>query len=257
MTQANAVTVICPQCQSEQGVNMSDGNRLCFGCRHEWNPAAPQTSVLAPQSPAPALVPPPGDNVTTTRVTAPQGASTTVDDVLGPPAEVLADREAQAALDAMVGTQVVLDGGQLATIESFPDDDHVTVWIDHGEHDDERVTVDFNDVLRSVEAPPPVAEVDDQTAQGIAAVNMTIAGLALRAGLATIAGEYPNAELITPPTGWLPDDGDVMPAIEQGVAYGFAFLIHAYSIDREVIERMADMLISDSQAITDSMKGGE
>ena len=29
---------MCPQCASTQGIGLGDGLRLCFGCRHEWNP---------------------------------------------------------------------------------------------------------------------------------------------------------------------------------------------------------------------------
>lgn len=257
MTQAQQVTIVCPQCQSEQGVPMSDGTRLCLSCRNEWDPSRPQLVAQAPTPPAPAPMSPPEDNDATTRAAVPPGAPPTVDDVLGPPAEVLAEREAQARLDAMVGTQVVLEGGQVATIVGFPDDDHVEVSF-AGEVDGfDGAVVDFNDVVRSIDAPPPVADVDDETAHGLAAVNMTIAGLVLRAGVASIAGEYPNAELLTPPSGWLDLDPDMIPALEQGCAYAVAFLIHAYSIDREVIEQMADMLINDAQSVQQTLKGGQ
>jgi hypothetical protein len=148
----------------------------------------------------------------------------------------------------------VLDGGQVATIEAFPDDDHVTVAVHGRDGVSEPWDVDMNDVLRSVDAPPPVADVDDDTAAALSATNMAIAGLVIRAGIATVAGEYPDAQLITPPSGWLPDDADAMPMLEQGVAYAVAFIVHGFSLDRDVLAAMADMLITDSETINDTRK---
>jgi hypothetical protein len=191
-----------------------------------------------------------------TPVPSPPGPPLDVDDVLGPPAAEQAARAAEAALEALAGTEVVLEGGQRATLVGFPDDDHAEVRLYGGDDAGEVVVVDLNDVERALDAPPPVADVPLETAVALARVNMAVAGLVLQAGVGAVAGEYPNAELVTPPTGWLPDDADSLPAIEQGSAYAVAFLIHAFSIDRDQVLAMANMLLTDAQQ-SEPMKGGQ
>src|SRR5947199_217283 len=79
---------------------------------------------------------------------------------------------------------------------------HAEVGITHDDGTERTEVVSLNDVERSVAAPPPVADVPNDLAQALASVNFAVAELVLRAGVASIAGEYPNAELLTPPTGW-------------------------------------------------------
>lgn len=232
---------------------MTDGTRLCLDCRNEWDPATVPALRAVPEPPpeyAGTPWPPGNGDPASTAATADPAAA---DSVLGPPESVVAADAAQAALDALVGHEAVLEGGQVVTVLAFPDDDHVTVQAASGD----RFDVAWSDVERTVEpaapAGPVLVEVPDETAVALARVNMAVAGLALRAGLASLAGEYPDAQLITPPTGWLPDDADTMPVVEQGTAYAVAFLIHAYRLDREVVGRIADTLIEDSQEPT--MKG--
>lgn len=256
MNTETTTTLACPSCGATNGVAMTDGTRLCLACRNEWNPAdVPHLTVPVPEHTEVAEVAPEAA-VPAHDPYAAEGAPLGADDVLGPPASELAARDAQAALDALVGTTVVLEGGQPAVIVEFPDDDHVTVNLAGPEAEAELVTVSYGDVVRSVDAPPPVADVDDETAVALAQVNMAVAGLVIRAGLSAIAGEYPEAQLVTPATGWLPLDVDGLPAVEQGAAYAVAFIIHAFSLDREIIGAIADTLLTDAQQ-QDTTKGGE
>lgn len=256
MTQTQPGTLACPKCNSTNGVPLSDGNVLCLDCRNEYNAAeAASLRVVPPVATSAPTFAPDGTDLPPS-VSVPSGDALTVDDVLGPPDDVVTAEAAQARLADMIGTQVVLEGGQVATVVDFPDDDHMLVDLNPYESEPEYAEVSFNEVVRSVDARPPIADVPDDLARALANVNMTVAGLVMKAGLASIAGEYPNAELLTPPTGWLPLDVDGLPALEQGTAYAVAFIVHAFSIDRTVIESMADMLLEQSQATTEPTKGG-
>lgn len=256
MTQTTTAGTTCPQCGAAETVAMSDGTRLCLSCRNEYDPTTAPPFAQAQLPPALEPVSPPGDNVDAQNATAPQGAPTAVGDVLGPPAEIVAEREAQAALDAMIGTQVVLEGGQVARVRGFPDDDHMTVSTNDDDKMSEWFDVDLNDVVRSVDTAPVVVDVDDDTARALAAVNVAVAGLVLRAGVATLAGDDDNVQLITPPTGWLPLDADALPALEQGVAYAVAVLLFTFKIDREMVAEIATQLMADSQD-EQPTKGGD
>src|SRR5437899_3000602 len=106
MADVNTATVACPSCASTNGVPMSDGTRLCLDCRNEWNPAdVPAARLAGLSAPAPAAGPA-GDPDTETRDDMAPAHLVVVDDVLGPPAEIVAATQAQAALDALVGTDV-------------------------------------------------------------------------------------------------------------------------------------------------------
>jgi hypothetical protein len=248
-------SVACPQCNSTNGVPMSDGTRLCLDCRHEWNPATVPRLTVAPATATVAGEVAPSVTPADAPATAAEGAPPGLDDVLGPPAAELAARAAQATLDGLVGTEVVLEGGQRATLVGFPDDDHAEVRLyGDGEHGDV-VVVELADVERELAAPPPVADVPTELALALARVNMTVAGLVLTAGVGAVAGDYPNAELVTPPTGWLPLDADSLPAVEQGAAYAVAFLVHAFQIDRATVLAMANTLLTDAQT-NEPLEGG-
>jgi hypothetical protein len=247
-------TVACPTCTSTNGVPMTDGTRLCLDCRTEWNPAespplrvaptrADDGGEVTPEVAPPAQLP----NAT-------EGAPHEAESAEAAPTAIDTAEAGEAALEALVGTMVILEGGQLATIVDFPDDDHVRVYVGSDPDDLTTEVVSLGDVVRSVDAPPPVADVPDETAAALAKVNMAVAGLVIRAGLSAIAGEYPNAELITPATGWLPLDTEGLPAVEQGSAYAVAFLVHAFSLDREIVGAIADTLLTDAQQ--DTLKGG-
>lgn len=231
MTTSTPTTIVCPQCGATDGTALSSGLRLCFDCRHEWNPAdvpPPRPLAVVPDVPA-------------------------VDDVLGPPDTVTAEREAQARLDALIGTEVILDGGQRAVIVEFPDDNHVTVVPTYDDGGGEPFTVDFNDVVRSVEPVAPVVDVPDDEARALASTVGTVAALTLRAGVSMVTGTGDDVRIGMPPTGWLPDDPGTVAIIEQGVAYAVAILIHAYGIPADQASAFADDLMTEVQ--TETTKG--
>lgn len=253
-TDAPTVTA-CPTCTSTNAVGLSDGTLLCLDCRHEWNPADVPVSRPVPPPTRPVPVPSPAATTDRKAVARPPGTSVDTDTVAGPDDDDAGGPAVAVSLEELVGTDVVLEGGQPATIVGFPDDDHMEVIVGEGSDTERFEVVGFNDVERSITAPPPEVAVSDETAVALAQVNMAVAGLVIRAGLASIAGEYPDAQLLTPPTGWLPLDTEALPALEQGVAYAVAFLIHAYSLDREQVGAIADLLVTDAQQLT-NQKGG-
>lgn len=222
---------VCPQCGASNGTNLSDGRRLCFECRHEWNPDDVPAIVVGD-----AVVPAPN-----------------IDAVLGPPADVLAEREAQQRLDGLIGTFVILEGGQLARIEAFVDDDHVTVSLG-GPGDDEREeTVSFSDIVRSVEPQAAPAEVDTETARQLAAANSACAGMILQAGLATVQREDGRSVVVQPPTGWLPKNSKAWAVVEMGAAYAVGVLVHAFELPADQVAAMAAELIDNAEQ---TEKGG-
>ncbi|HET9247716.1 MAG TPA: hypothetical protein VFO15_18070 [Xanthobacteraceae bacterium] len=255
MTQTDPTTLACPSCGNTITAPLDAGRRLCINCRHEWNPNDAPRLRAVPTQPSGVPAPPPVVPTRPASDTEPPGATHEAEAAADDTEGTDGPEWDATPLEALVGTLVVLEGGQVATLVSFPDDDHAEVVIGAGTDAERLEVVSLNDVERSIDAPPPVADVPTETAVALAAVNMTVAGLVLQAGLASIAGEYPNAELLTPPTGWLPLDVDGLPALEQGCAYAVAFLVHAYSLNRDDVAGIAAMLLNASQE-TNTMKGG-
>lgn len=142
---------------------------------------------------------------------------------------------ADEMLAAMLGGVATLEGGQIGVVLGFPDDDHVTIELRNGEI----VNVDYGDVESIVMAErSPVAasvDVDDDTAGAIAQADMTIAGLILKAGVATVRGVGDTAELGTPPEGYLPADADMFPIVERGAATAAALLIMVCQVDTDAL----------------------
>lgn len=142
---------------------------------------------------------------------------------------------AAAYLETLTGTGVTLEGGQRATLLDFPDDDHATVQLGDGSV----ATVDFNDIIRADEAPPvtgaEVAELDDGTAAMFGDAVLTMAALVLEAGLLSVEGTGESAHLVETPTGWIPDDVDAIPLMEQAAAVAVATLVMAFDIPRDMI----------------------
>lgn len=223
VTTDTPAAIVCPNCHSTEGVALTPTNRLCFDCRHEWNPADAPPLALVPEPPA----------------------APTVDDVLGPPDGVVAERDAQARLDALIGTEVILEGGQRAAIFSFDDDDTVTVLVTYDDGHVDPMQVNFNDIVRSIEPARPVVELPDADALALASTVGTVAALTLRAGIAMIEGEHPNRTIGLPPTGWLPDEKGTIAITEQGVAYAVAILVHAFNIPLDTAAAFADDLMAE------------
>lgn len=251
-------TLACEQCGNSDPhrlIRMTDPNVLCLECRHEGPPGKGRpvsVSAPPPSDPDPA----PASDVPRVRLTLTSETSDDVDVTSGPSDQPDAGDDPQAALDAAVGTTVLLDGGQSATVLGFPDDDHVEVRLTVDEPDGRPFVVDMNDVVRSVDTPTLVADVPDDVAEALARVNATVAALMLQAAIATLQGEAPDYEFGTPPTGWLPDDVETLPAVEQGVAYGAAALIYSLGIPVDHVTAIADRLMTEAENHT-STKGGD
>lgn len=203
----------CPQCDSPYTLDLDDGIRFCPECRHEWDPSQPQT-------PADVLGPPAGVDV---------GPALAVPDELHDAA--LAD----AYLETLIGSTVILEGGQPAMLLEFLDDDQVRVQLRDGRVE----TVDLSDIERSVpDAPPATIEevdLDDETAQLVGDAVLTMACMAIEAGLGAIVGTGDDAHLIEPPAGWIPSDVDAIPLIEQAAAVAVAMIAVSFDLPRELI----------------------
>jgi len=257
VTQTNTTATTCPSCHGDGHVALSDGTLLCLNCRNEWNPADVRSlrSVPTPGGAVPVSSGSGADPAHPAGLPAP--TTEPAGDVGDTP--VVADFPADpwAVLHELVGTQVILEGGQVAEVVDFPDDDHVEVLVGVGGANLRTEIVPYDVIERSVTSPAPVADVDDDTARALGSVNLTVASLALSAGLATIAGDGDTVELLTPPSGWLPADVDSLPMLEQGVAYAVASLIVGAGIDRGQVATLAESFLNASQTTTDTKGGTE
>ena len=246
------VQTICPYCGADALIDLTE-RVLCGNCRKEWAADSPPSVLDAGRE----LV---GDIDTalagidldaTVRPEAMPNTET-LDDVLGAPDDVAAADAGQAALDELIGTQVVLEGGQVATIVDFPDDDHIRVEFRSGDDVIEWRNVDMGDVVRSVLPAPEQVDVDEPTAEALARANATVAILALRAGLATLDFGTDPVGIIQPPDGWLPDDPGMLPTIEQGVAYAVAVLVAGLHLPADLVESIVEGLASYAQQGTET-----
>lgn len=172
-----------------------------------------------------------------TQITAAEAAAEADTDLERELGDLTADAqaEADAYLASIVGSRLTLEGGQQATLLGFPDDDHAEVQLADGSV----VTIDFNTILRSdgsaTEAQVLALDLDDDTAALFGAAALTMACLVIEAGLKAIEGEGAEAHLVEPPSGWIPDDGDILPLLEQASAAAVALLIQTFALPRELI----------------------
>lgn len=203
----------CPKCDSPYTVDLETSLRFCPECRHEWDPTQPQTA-------ADVLGPPAGVD--------PEPAVDVPDELSD---QLLAD----AYLETLIGSTVILEGGQPAMLLEFVDDDQVRVQLRDGRVEQ----VALGDIERSVpDAPPATIEevdLDDETAQLVGDAVLTMACLAVEAGLGAIVGTGDDAHLIEPPAGWIPSDIDAIPLIEQAAAVAVALLAISFDLPREMI----------------------
>lgn len=308
MTVPGSMTIACPSCRSVDLIANADGTLFCLSCRTDFNPAA--MPIPAGDYPPPYAVP-------------------SVESVLGPPDVELAvcdvcgrsdphdhpeeaprsgELDADAFLERLVGTRVLLEGGAWATLVGFPDDDHASIMFDgdrrdsyvshvlvdrllesgvvvpedytyhttdphtaetaerqaledyQAEEPDENIlgayvveqnwppptVVEFNDILRHEPIPDalpgPDVEIDDETAWLVGDGVLTFACLIVEAGLASLEGVGREAQLIPSPTGFLPDDGDAIPLLEQGAAVAVAMICQAFDLPRDVIRASLDKI---------------
>lgn len=243
MSAGELTVTVCPECAKPDSVDLGDGNRLCLGCRHEWNPADPE---LVARHKAAALE---------------HERQARVDTVLGPdPADHLAD-----ALEAAVASPDELDGddgtgepvpdwsGKFVRDTLHPDRGVLLVTVDDGgrglELQDSRgvgyiASRDACTYLGDDPAGPgvDVTEGGDAGIVPLAPVIFAVAGLALEAGVDSV-GEGPDPELYDPRIGWLPPPCDGLPEAEQGIAYAVAILIRHFDLDRETVRQLAAGLL--------------
>lgn len=142
--------MICPQCNTENTMTLSNGLGFCFECHFEWNPS--ELKALPPLKVEPFAMP-------------------TVEEVFGPPLGTPerdaydAARESAAAATApadapapdagfemiqLVGQLATLEGGQEVLITGVPDDDHIEAVTASGD----TITVGFTDVEKVTPIPP-------------------------------------------------------------------------------------------------------
>lgn len=302
MTTTHDAAVHCPSCTGTDLIPNNDGTLFCLTCRFEFDPRAviaPPAPVAEPAGPTTVdeVLARPLELVADDRVTTAAGTlqagelpdyEVSVCDICGRsdphdhPEEYPdpTPEQAEAFLESLVGTRVLLEGGQWATLVGFEDDDHARIMLDSdaplplepdeierinalavigapGDPNARRpvcewcwtvhpadacasVVIDFNDILRHEPVAPAEleleVEIDDETAWMVGDGVLMFAALIIEAGLRSLKGTGADAELITPPTGFLPDDGDAIPLLEQGAAVAVAMLCKAFDLPRDVIE---------------------
>lgn len=142
---------------------------------------------------------------------------------------------AQQYLDDLIGSGVTLEGGQRATLLGFPDNDHAEVQLVDGSV----VTVDFDTITRHDDVDPTTTvaavDLDDGTAAMFGAAALLLACMVVEAGVRAVEGEGEDARLIEPASGWVPDDGDILPLLEQAAAGAVAILVKAFDLPKDMI----------------------
>lgn len=252
MTATEPATPVCPHCGSTETMILSDGAGRCFECQTEWDP---KNLAGIPRRPEPvasdlpsAATPATGSRaedvsgpVTEDLETTPTGAEepAPAPNVDLPPSReqveferIAAEADAEtAALEAeLVGASVVLEGGQMATIRSFPDLDHAVVQLS----DLSEVTVPLGDIERSImergaHAPDP-EPADDAGITVTPEDAYMLSGLIIRMGIASIVEGPDGDEVGRPPAGWMPYSPEANALVEAGAAVAVARLIIAYDI---------------------------
>lgn len=203
MTATEPTALICPTCRSVNTMIGVSGVGRCFDCAHEWDPTAEVATVAIEIEPF-AMAP--------------------VEDVYGP--DIDDDVWAEpASQEATIGGTARLEGGQLATVLSWPSVDSVELLLNDGRVE----VVNVSDVERITERAPdpetaPVVEsVDDLAAEVQMAV--TLAQLIIMAGVTSVEGEGADVHPVAPPVGFLPDDPALMPTIEKAAAIAVGMII--------------------------------
>jgi hypothetical protein len=152
--------------------------------------------------------------------------------------EVRAD--AERFLDSLIGSGVTLEGGQRGVILGFDDNDRVTVQLGDGRVE----PVDFGDIVSHDQATPEVGivanEIDDETAAIFGNATLMMACMVVEAGVGALEGEGPDYTLIEPASGWIPEDPEIMPLMEQAAALGVAMLIQAFGLPRALIAQAVE-----------------
>ncbi len=203
MTVSVPATPVCPECGGTNTQVLSDGMAKCWDDLHEWDPKA-VTAIPRPQ-PAPQPV-------------------ETAADVLGPPADVETEPE-PLGVEELIGGTARLEGGQVAQVLSFPDDDHVTVRLNDGSDE----TIPLGDVERiTPRAPEYVVDPDESTADVFAEAQAQAAQI-IGVVSATI------------------DDLGEGPLTEVAVTIVISRLMVAYEIDLDDVKEVLVLLAQSEQ----------
>lgn len=235
MTATNPTTTTCPTCDSADVIGMTVGTLLCTACGLEWDPAHPP----APPAPAPKVVTHDAGDV---RVVDDDAHVHHVSDAAREVVEGLEANGEATGLDdgpdplaPLIGREVVLNDGRHAIVRDFPDDDHVLVELATGR----KTTVDFDAIAHEVAHVDDAAvvdeDMDDDAAYELGETVLAIAEMVITAGVASLEGTGADAVLVLPPAGWLPDDTETIPLLEQGAAVAVAMLIRAFDLPTDVI----------------------
>lgn len=155
--------------------------------------------------------------------------------------ETYADYQAE-----MVGGIATLEGGQIAQVVTFTDDDRVVVTLATGDTE----VVDLSDVVRIVPPAPepepePEPEVDDAPDVELQAA-MVMAANIIDAGVkAAYTIEHPDS-LVDVPTNFLPDDPAMWEVVEKACAVAIGMLIDATDDTPETIAAFFDIQLTDN-----------
>lgn len=235
----------------------ASGNGLCFDCQHSWDPA----TVTAGPKPAPLNQPPGVIGIVDTGEPPPVPLlapfdMATVEEVYGSIAEP-DDRTATFPPEELIGGTARLEGGQLATVVSFPSIDSVEVVLNDGRTE----IVDFSDVERitprapapatdAVDVPVPAEYVDAVESliaereydkgdgnEEAAAVKLTgeLAVLIVKAAVASMPDAARPGEIVPVPIGFLPDDPGLFPIVEQAAVQAVRGVIAVFELDAAVL----------------------
>lgn len=220
----------CPACGETRGVALSSDLRLCFGCRHEWNPAETFGPVEG------ATFTAAGANPTT----APPALAAVPDLPAFDPIE-------QARLRFVGSTVVVHELEVEGTVTAIDDEGLAVVEFGSGYS----VTVGPDDF--SVRAYPAV---DDTVAAAIANIDLTIAAQIVRAGAEALDDTGAERVIRFPPDGFLPPEKDALPVIEHGAAYAIATVALVAGVSRTDLADLADRLETAAEAAKGATDNG-
>jgi hypothetical protein len=142
---------------------------------------------------------------------------------------------AEAYLETLQGSTVILEGGQRATVLEFLDDDEVRVQLGDGRVE----VIDVGIIERQVmeAAPDTLGELDipDDVAELVGNAALTMAFMVIEAGIRSVDTHDGQQVIVEAPTGWFPPDADAIPLMEQASAAAVAMLIISFGMPTEVV----------------------
>lgn len=209
MTATEPTPLVCPQCGSVNTSVGGSGSGMCFECAHMWDPASVVALPRVPIEPFQMLP---------------------VEEVFGPPMQ---DAGSTPAPTDVVPVQSSPDPTAPADVPlpaDFPPSwEGLRLFREAGgtisdEHWWSEIMGGPADNLDPV--PPPAPEPPPE----VGAVMMIAAEILAAGVTAAYTMETPGA-VLTPATGYLPDDPDLLPIIEQACAVAIGMLLEEFEID--------------------------